>query len=304
MYDVVVALAWEQHGAVAVWQLLERGVTRSWMSRQCASGRLHRRARGVYVLDGTPDTARQRLMVETLAAGPGALATGDSGLSLWCPELAPPRRPVIAVPRNCGHRTTSARIWRSSDIDLAKSTRLDGIPVVGVARALLDASVGRTPDQVLAHIDACRRHTTMSTGALLAALHEHARPGRPGIEVFRRALQGMRRVVPDSEFERLVIRDLCRAGVPEPRLHHVVRLPGEDPIELDLDWPGLRLDVELDGGDHVERMRRARRDRQRDRLLQAAGWLVPRYTWDDYVGDRDGMVAEISEFVAQRQAES
>ncbi len=97
-----------------------------------------------------------------------------------------------------------------------------------------------------------------------------------------------------------MLRDLAAAGVPTPRLHHVVRLPGEDPIELDLDWPGLSLDVELDGGDHIDRRTKARRDRWRDRLLQAEGWLVPRYTWDDYVADPAAMIAEIGAFVRSR----
>lgn len=118
--------------------------------------------------------------------------------------------------------------------------------------------------------------------------------------MFRQAVVGLGREVPDSDFERFVIADLVAAGVPRPRLHHLVRLPGEDPIELDLDWPGVLLDVELDGRDHVERRRAARRDRQRDRLLQAAGYVVARYTWDDYVCDRDGMIAEIGRFLDDR----
>ena len=115
--------------------------------------------------------------------------------------------------------------------------------------------------------------------------------------MFREALLGLRREVTDSEFERLVVRDLVTAGLPEPRLHHVVRLPGEAPIELDLDWPGVLLDIELDGGDHTERVRRARRDRQRDRLLQTAGYVVARYTWHDYVAQRQAMLAEIAGFL-------
>lgn len=303
MFDVVMKLAWSQHGAFCIQQAADRGVTRSWISRHAARGAFVRRARGVYVLAGTPDTARQRLMVHLLAAGDGAFGTGDSALALWCPELILPGRPVLAVPRDCGYQSTDAMVWRSSDLELAKPGVVDGIPVVGVARALLDAAASCSADALETRIDACRRHLPLSMGALVEALHAHARPGRPGITVFRQALRSLQREVTDSEFERLVIRDLRHAGVPEPRLHHLVRLPGEDPIELDLDWPGLRLDVELDGGDHVDRARRAQRDRQRDRLLQAAGWLVPRYTWNDYVSDRNGMIAEIAAFVAQRTAD-
>lgn len=304
MHDVVTALAWKQHGAFSVEQAQEEGVTRTWIANHCRDGLLSRREAGVYALTAAPVTARQALMVQVLASGPGALATADSGLALWCPELSFPRKPVLIVPVGCGRRTTDAVLRRSSDLALANPGLVDGIPTAGVARALLDASVDLSPDQVLARIDACRRHSSLSIGALVEVLGQHARPGRSGVATFRAALQGLRRIVTDSEFERLVVRDLRAADVPEPRLHHVVRLPGQDPIELDLDWPGVLLDVELDGADHRDRARRMARDRKRDRLLQAAGYVVARYTWDDYVGDRDGMVEEIRELllIAQRTA--
>lgn len=293
MLDVVAALAWDQHGAFSTAQAEERGVGRSWLVRHRQAGTLHRRAHGVYALAAAPDTARQRTMVHVLAAGSRALVTGDSALGLWCPELVLPSRPVIAVPRSCGYRTTEAVIRRCRDLDRANAGVVDGIPVVGVARALLDASIGRSPDEVLARIDACRRHSPLATGALLEVLEQHAGRGRSGVATFRQVLRRMRREVTDSEFERLVIRDLVAAGLTRPRLHHVVRLPGEDAIELDLDWPDVLLDVELDGADHRDRAGRMARDRKRDRLLQAAGYLVARYTWDDYIADRVGMVAEI-----------
>lgn len=295
MLDVITALAWDQHGAFSTAQAEGLGVARSSLTRRCGDGVLLRRAPGVYTLAAAPRTARQDLTVHLLAAGDGAFATGDSALALWCPEeLVLPAKPVILVPRNCGYRTRQAVVRRGLDADRANPGIVDGIPTVGVARALLDASIGRSADEVLSRIDACRRHGSLATGALLEVLDQHARRGRPGIATFRQALRGLLREVTDSEFERLVVRDLVGAGLPAPRLHHVVRVPGEDAIELDLDWPGLLLDVELDGADHRERARRMARDRKRDRLLQAAGYLVARYTWDDYVTDRAAVVAEIT----------
>lgn len=300
MLQTVMALAWRQHGAFSVTQAEALGATRSWISRACARGTIVRRAPAVYVLAGTDDTARQRHMVQVLAAGEGSMVTADSSLGFWCDEIELPRLPQVVVPRSCGYRTEAATIWRSSDLHLAKPTVLDGVPSVGIARALLDASMGRTPDAVHRMIESCRRQRPLSPGALVEALRAHARPGRPGIVVYREALRAMRRVVTDSEFERLVLRDLSAAGVPTPEVHHVVRLPGEDPIEMDAAWPGARIDLELDGADHLDRRAKARRDRQRDRLLQRAGWVVPRYTWDDHVADPDGLVAYVGDLVERR----
>lgn len=297
MLAAINAIAWSQHGVFSTAQAMDAGVSSNWLARHVAQGTIEHRAHGIYALACAPRTPRQDLMVHVLAAGPGAFATADTALGMRCPELILPLRPVIAAPRNCGYRTRRARIIRSSDLHLANAGRVDGIPVVGVARALLDASVGRDADAVVGLINACQRHSSLAFGALVESLHAHARRGRPGIRVFRAALGQMTAEVPDSEFERLVIGDLIEHGAAEPRLHHVVRLPGEAPIELDVDWPGLLLDVELDGRDHLVRMSTARRDRQRDRLLQRAGYIVARYTWEDYLADRDTMIAEIAAFV-------
>ena len=175
---------------------------------------------------------------------------------------------------------------------------MDGIPVAGVARALLDAASGQTVEGALSRIDACRRHLPLSVGALVECLRAHERRGRPGITTFRAALSTLTEIVPDSDFERLAIRDLERAGVTRPVLHHLVRIPGRRPIELDLAWPDHLLDVELDGRDHFTRSRTARRDRERDRLLQGLGYRVLRYVWADYVADPAVMVAEIAGLLA------
>lgn len=297
MHDALSRAASRQHGVLHLDHARALGATTSWLSRQCDRGLLVRRAPRVYVFAGAPVTREQDLLVEVLSAGAGALATADSALGLWSPELELPPRPQIVVPPSCGRRSANADLRRGTDIALAKPTVIGGIPVVGVARALLDAARGRTPDEVVARIDACRRHRPIAVGALVEVLHLHERRGRPGIDSYRQALRLLRREVSDSEFERLVVRDLRAAGLPEPELHRVVRVPGHGAIELDISWDGVHLDVELDGGDHTARARTARRDRQRDRLLQAAGYVVARYTWDDYVGDRPGMLDEIARFL-------
>lgn len=297
MFAAVTELACDQHALVRHDQVIERGGSDSWLRNQCKAGRLERRAPRVYALPGAPATRVQQLLVHVFAAGPVAYATADSALGLWSPELPLPTLHEIVVPRGRRYRAAGVRVRESRDLDLAIPGVRDSVPVVGVARALLDASDGLTPDEVLRRIDACNRHLSISPGALVHALRTHERHGRRGITTFRAALRQLGRSVPDSDFERYVSRDLVAAGLPKPRHHHVVRVPGKQPIELDFDFPPGLVNVELDGADHVARARRARRDRQRDRLLQSIGYEVLRYTWDDYVEDGAGMIEEIAGFL-------
>ncbi|WP_436796292.1 DUF559 domain-containing protein [Actinospongicola halichondriae] len=301
MFERIAAIAWRQHGAFTAAQAQGVGVSRTSIMRATSDGSIVRRRPRVYVIASAPRTERQDLMVAVLAGGAGALATGESALTLWCPEIASPNTHSITVPAASGVRSTAGcRVLRSSDLELAKAGSIDGIPVVGVARALLDSAIGLPPDVVLARINACQRHLPMSFGALVDTLHSHARRGRPGVATFRTALGRMTKEVPDSEFERLVLRDLAAVDIPSPTLHHVVSCSTAGPIELDLAWPDRRIDVELDGRDHLTRMKTARRDRQRDRALALLGWVAPRFVWDDYLDDPGAMVAEIVALVLSR----
>ncbi len=292
------ALARRQHAAFVQAQAAAFGIGSASLTRLCRDGIVERTSPRIYVLAGAPRTRRQELVGHVLAAGEGALATGDSGLALWCPEMHLPLEPDIVVAKSCRYRPVGVRVRRSGDLHLAKPGQVDGIPVVGVARALLDAATGQTVEGVLSRIDACRRHLPLSVGALVECLQAHERRGRPGIATFRAALSTLTETVPDSDFERLAVRDLERAGITRPVLHHLVRIPGRRPIELDLAWPDHLLDVELDGRDHFTRCRTARRDRERDRTLQGLGYRVLRYVWADYVADPAVMVSEIAGLLA------
>ena len=50
-------------------------------------------------------------------------------------------------------------------------------------------------------------------------------------------------------------------------------------FEVDCVWREQRLAVELDGRSYHDTLQAYERDRERDRLLQAAGWRPVRVTW-------------------------
>ena len=67
---------------------------------------------------------------------------------------------------------------------------------------------------------------------------------------------------------------------------------------MDCAWPAQRLIVELDGH-AVHGTRDAfERDRERDRLLQAAGWRVIRVTWRQLSVDPAAVAADLRTLLA------
>jgi hypothetical protein len=284
-----------RHGVVTREELLLFGASSYWISQQVAEGRLIHADRAVYVIAGTPDTWEQRLAVLAMAAGPGALVSGPSSLALWVDELSPPRGLEVSVPWGRRFRRPGVIARQRRDLALARPTTRRGIPTTGLPRALLDVAGRKTPDELELLVDAARRQHSLSIGSLVEVLHLHAAPGRDGITTMRTFLQQVNRAepVPDSDFERFVLRDLKRMGVERPALHHLVRFPG-DPFELDLAWVDQLVNLELDGGDHLHRMSRILEDRRRDRILRGAGWFVDRMTWDEYVARGPAILTAIA----------
>ena len=73
-------------------------------------------------------------------------------------------------------------------------------------------------------------------------------------------------------------------------------------MTVDLIWKAERLVVELDGPDHFA-PDKYKRDRQRDRALQAAGFSVLRFTNDEVAQDLSRVASEIERFLTRVRAD-
>ena len=64
-------------------------------------------------------------------------------------------------------------------------------------------------------------------------------------------------------------------------------------FEVDAVWRDARVAVELDGRDTHGTATAFERDRERDRILQAAGWRVVRITYRQMRLGREALVADL-----------
>lgn len=288
--DAAAPIAERQLGLVTRPQLLAAGVLPDTADEAVRTGRLVRLERNVYRLPGAPDVPDSRLLAKLLALGDGALLSHATAAWLW--GIAdPPRRHHATVPRGRRRRCTDLVVHEASDLHLAVPGLVDGLPVTGVGRTILDCAGDPGADVELL-VDEARRKLGISRTLLPATLLQHARPGRTGVERLRRlvALDEL----PDSDFERLFGRWLRQHGVTGWSLHHRVVTPGFGPVELDLAWPGRRLAVELEGADHRDRRLVHDRDTARQNALAADGWIVLRVTYRRWLQEPTQVLAELT----------
>lgn len=165
--------------------------------------------------------------------------------------------------------------------------------MTGPSRTFLDvAAVADGLLLPLRALDETRRLGHATWGDLWEALFGHARSGRNGVAVARQALRmrdGKR--VPDTEFARLFLRLIAAAGLPEPTSEVDVTAGGRG-YRLDCAYVTARIDIELDGKDHL-RPEIHDRDCMRDNQLELDGWLVLRFTWRRFRTWPDDVVDEV-----------
>lgn len=283
-----------QLGLVCRRQLIARGVPGPTVDAAVRRRHLLPAARGVYRIPGAPDTPDVRLLAQVLAAGPGALLSHQTAAWLW-DLLPPPVRHHISVPRGRRPRTIGPVIHESSDLHLATPGRIDGLPVTGVGRTILDCAAVPGLDVELL-VDTARRTHRISRTLLPTTVVAHARSGRSGVRRLGDllALDEM----PHSDFERLVCRWLTDLGLPGWRLHHRIVVAVRGPVELDIAWPDRKVAFELEGGDHRDRASVHDEDTRRQNWLVIDGWHVVRTTYRRWVRRPGDVQAELESALA------
>lgn len=291
------ALASTQHGIVTRPQLRALGLTDRAISHRMAAGRLIPLYRGVYAVGHAALSQRGRWLAATFACGAGAVLSHGTAAAFWELTANQPHLYHVTKPGTAGRgmpRGVKLHRYRSLDVTADVTVR-DAIPVTTPERTLLDLTTYlpmRFVRRAFAQADVLRLVDFTQVNRLIA---EH--PHRRGTRTLAAIAYSQR---PDgdrsrSDFEERVVELCDGAGFPRPRVNAM--LVG---LEVDVSWPELRVAVEADSFAFHRTRAAFERDRERDAILTANGYLVHRFTERQLAEAPDSVVAAIRRSLSDR----
>ncbi|MGZ4279879.1 MAG: DUF559 domain-containing protein, partial [Solirubrobacteraceae bacterium] len=267
------ALAARQRGAIDHRGLSACGFSSSAIARQVADGRLHPKWRGVYAV-GHPTLTREGWWwAALLAGGPGSVLAGRTAAAAW--RLLPPLSVIdLIAPSDAGRKLRGIRARRCM-LDPSELTTYLGLPVTTIARTALDVAAWDRPDRVSELLDSALLEGWYDHDEMLALVARRA--GHRGMGVLRSRLVLLGDDPPRfrSRAERRACDLICTAGLLVPLVNFWLPITAGHGYELDLFWPELRLNLEIDGPRHEQPFQRMK-DRRRDADLNAVGIAVAR----------------------------
>ena len=141
-------LAQRQHGVIARRQLLSLGFNAREIEHRVARGRLHTVMRGVYAVGWPRLTLKRRWMAGVLACGEEAVLSHRSAAALWGIGTERSGEIDVSVCRRTRLRRPGIRVRSRSSLGQGDMTRLNGIPVTGIVRTLVDMAAELSPRAV------------------------------------------------------------------------------------------------------------------------------------------------------------
>lgn len=287
-------LARRQHGVVTRAQMLGRGLKVGAIRHAEAGGRLLRLHRGVYLV-GPLVPPRAREMAAVLACGRRALLADWSAAGLW--GFGPPPEEheevhVLTVGPAAKQRP-GISVRRVLRLDARDRVRLDGIPVTGAARTLLDLAASAEPAALELAVARAERQGLVRPKQLAARLAKcKGRAGTAALTAVLRQSGGPRLTRSEAEARFLaLVRD---AQLPPPEVN--VRVAGR---ELDFLWRDHGIAVEVDGYRFHSSRTSFEDDRRRISDLAASGIHVIPITWTQVVQEAMATAVRLGQALLQ-----
>src|SRR5579872_136329 len=284
----VARLAGRQSGLISRRQMLALGVPSSVVGDWIADAYLYRRLPGVYAVGHTAPSVQSRLTAALLWAGPGAMLSHACGA--WWLGLTARRPPAIELctPRQVTSRPGIVAHGRSA----LEPSWLRELPTAPIAELLRQLATTASDDHLRKALSEAEYQGWLELGQVRAVCGR----GRPGSAKLQAALGHHlpQLAVTQNDFERRLIYLCERHGLPIPECN--VHVEG---FRVDALWRREKVIVELDGKDGHAPWSRIRRDRRRDVILRAAGFVALRYVWDLLKHEGDLVAADIARALSQ-----
>ncbi len=233
---------------------------------------------------------RYRLRVQARALGsPHAVLSHVSAAALHHLPIDGANLSAVHLTRvgPSGSRRTPGFVMHAARLEATEFVTVDGLPTTSVARTLVDLGRSDTFETTVVAADAALHRDLVSADELAVALVRGRR--RPGVGNARRALafaDGRSESVGESRM-RVAIH---AAGLPAPQLQVTVSSrDGRFLGRCDAGYAELAVLIEFDGMSKYLRSQRPGedpatvvvREKLREDLLRAAGYIVVRVTWGE-----------------------
>jgi very-short-patch-repair endonuclease len=273
----LLSLAADQCELVTIQQAGKLGITPPMMRAATKRGWLRRLRRGVYVSAAAGPATLRPMMAATLAAGPDAVVSHATAAMIHKFHGIQSDDVELTIPGPCHRSLDGVRLHRSTTLLPDDVEERDGMRITSPIRTLIDIAARYEPPLLGRILDEGTIARAWTAETVLARIDTGAR-GVVGVSQLRPLLAlrvGEGR--PDSQLEQRVIRVVKRLA-PGYALHHQVVLDG-DVIDMDIAWPGLMIDGEVDGlapraGSRTKLERTARREN----ILAKHGWRIVHFT--------------------------
>jgi len=279
------------------------GVPGSTISYRCRPGGPWQRLLPGVVAghSGTPTTHERRLAAVAYA-GAGVALTGFDALDehgLPLTGITRGARVHVLVPHACQRQSAGFALVTRTERPITATTRR-GLPVVGVARALVDATRRMSDlDQVRTLVARAVQQRRCTVSDLLAEVR--AGP-RQRTALVRRVLSEVRAGIRSSAEAKVRIV-FQQHGVPEPRWNAEVReLDGDLLAVVDALWEDLLVVLEIDSLEWHLEPADYRATQARQRKLVAAGFTVLSVAPGDVLRDPEAFCRQVKDVLARARA--
>jgi hypothetical protein len=266
-------IAGRQYRNITRQQLLGLGLSRDAIGRRVRKGALYRVHPGVYSVGGPPVTALERAYAAILAAGPNALLSHSSAMTLW--GFYKRWDAPFEVTTPCDRRPKGITVHLSRTLATPDRDRQLGIPVTSPARTTLDIAP-RLNDRLQRTVDGALLTPFLSRALLAEAIELH--PGHPGTKLilpFITTADGPSRSGWEISFPDWACAVLGSRPIRNARVNG---------REVDNYFPEAWLIVELDSWEFHQTRTAFEDDRERDTDNLVHDIETMRLTWNRYYG--------------------
>ncbi len=225
-----------------------------------------------------------------------------SAAALWGIDSFPFALVELTIPYSRSARIPGVKIHRSKQYRFADEMVIDGLPVTGISRTVLDLAAVVSPRRLDQALDAVIRQKLLEWPDLYEVLIRHSARGRDGCGKLRTMLESRYgdTSIPDSRWNRMVGTLLLDAGLVEPVYEHqVANQAGGFIARVDLAYPKKKLAIELDSIRWHHNLDSFVADPRRKNALLLEGWRVLTFTWDDFSTRPADLVASVRVALAE-----